>query len=512
MNSVKKPLVLLILDGWGYREDTDDNAIANAATPVLDDLKQRYPNTLISGSGLDVGLPDGQMGNSEVGHVNLGAGRVVYQDFTRITKSIQDGEFAQNPVISGQLQAVAAADKAVHIMGLMSPGGVHSHTDHIFALIRAAAEAGAKKIYLHAFLDGRDTPPRSAEASLKQADELFAELNVGKTATMIGRYYAMDRDQRWERVEAAYNLLTTGECEHQADSALQGLASAYERDENDEFVKATRIGDAVAIEDGDAVFFANFRADRARQLSRAFTEADFAGFERKQIPSLNGFVTLTQYAADIASKVAFPPESLVNVMGEWLAKHNRTQLRISETEKYAHVTFFYSGGREELYEGEERILVASPNIATYDLQPEMNSEELTAKLVAAIESQTFDVIICNYPNGDMVGHTGVYDAAVKACEAVDTSIGKVVSALEKVGGECLITADHGNAEQMVDYTTGQAHTAHTSELVPFIYVGREAATRTGGTLSDVAPTMLHLMGMQQPEEMTGKPIMELRNA
>lgn len=509
MNMVKKPLVLLILDGWGYREDRDNNAVANAATPVLDDLTQRYPNTLISGSGLDVGLPAGQMGNSEVGHVNLGAGRIVYQDFTRITQSIQNGDFAHNPVIAEHLQTLVSNNKALHLMGLLSPGGVHSHTQHIFALIRAAAEKGIKRIYLHGFLDGRDTPPRSAEESLRQADELFAELNVGRTASLIGRYYAMDRDQRWQRIESAYRLLTTGEASHSAEDSLTGLRAAYDRGENDEFVTATRIGDAVTIEDGDVVFFANFRADRARQLSRAFTEQDFSGFQRKRLPNLGSFVTMTQYAADIPAKVAFPPEPLLNGLGEWLAKHNRTQLRISETEKYAHVTFFYSGGREALYAGEERILVASPAVATYDLQPEMSSQELTEKLVAAIESQRFDVIVCNYPNGDMVGHTGVYQAAVQACEAVDSSIGKVVDALQKVGGECLITADHGNAEQMLDHTTGQAHTAHTSELVPFIYVGRQASARKGAALRDVAPTMLHLLGMPQPQEMTGNTIMQL---
>lgn len=510
MSQAKKPVVLLILDGWGHREDTDNNAIANANTPIMDGLWQNCPSTLISGSGLDVGLPDGQMGNSEVGHVNLGAGRVVYQDFTRITKSISDGEFDHNPTISSSLQHAVDHDKAVHIMGLFSPGGVHSHTDHIFALVKAAAEKGAKKIYLHAFLDGRDTPPRSAKSSLEAADALFAELGVGRTATLIGRYFAMDRDQRWDRVQSAYDMLTQGKADFTAESAVAGLEAAYSRDENDEFVKSTIIGEAAPIEDGDAVFFMNFRADRARQLSRVFTDANFDGFEREKIPQLGSFVTLTQYAADIQAHVAFPPEELKNVMGEWLANNQKTQLRISETEKYAHVTFFYSGGREDLFPGEERILVKSPNVATYDLQPEMSSEELTDKLVAAIESQEFDAIVCNYPNGDMVGHTGVYEAAVKACEAVDHCIGRVVEALKKVGGECLITADHGNAEQMVDHKSGQAHTAHTSELVPFIYVGRNAEIRSGGTLSDVAPTMLHLMDMEQPTEMTGNPIVTVQ--
>ena len=472
MSQKKHPLVLIILDGWGYREDKQDNAIAHAKTPVLDKLTQTYANTLISGSGLDVGLPEGQMGNSEVGHVNLGAGRIVYQDFTRITKAIEDGEFATNPVLVANLDKAIQNGKAVHIMGLMSPGGVHSHDEHILAMIELAAKRGAKQIYLHAFLDGRDTPPRSAQGSLEKADSLFANLGVGKTASLVGRYFAMDRDNRWDRVQAAYDLLTQGKADYQAQSALDGLAAAYERNENDEFVKPTVIGEAAPIQDGDALFFMNFRADRARQITRAFVDDGFDGFTRAKRPALSGFVMLTQYAADIQTDCAYPPEELHNVMGEWLASHGKTQLRISETEKYAHVTFFYSGGREDLFEGEERILVPSPDVATYDMQPEMNSTLLTDKLVGAIESGKFDVIICNYPNGDMVGHTGVFDAAVKACEAVDACIGRVVEALQKVGGECLITADHGNAEQMVDHNSGQAHTAHTSDPVPFIYVGR----------------------------------------
>ena len=510
MSHAKKTLALIILDGWGHREETNNNAIANANTPVMDKLAAEYPSTFISGSGLDVGLPDGQMGNSEVGHVNLGAGRVVYQDFTRISKAIDDGEFQHNPVLVESVKKAVEQDKAVHVMGLMSPGGVHSHEEHIFAMLELAAELGAKKLYLHCFLDGRDTPPRSAMASLEKADALFAKLGTGKTASLIGRYYAMDRDERWDRVEAAYNLLTDGQGEYNAGSAVEGLQAAYDRNENDEFVKATTVGDAVKMEDGDSVVFMNFRADRAREITRAYVENDFAGFHRARVPALNSYVMLTEYAATIDAPVAYPPEELVNVMGDWLAKHDKTQLRISETEKYAHVTFFYSGGREDLYPGEERILVPSPKVATYDLQPEMNSEELTDKLVEAIESGKFDVVVCNYPNGDMVGHTGVYEAAVKAVEAVDTSIGRVIDALQKTGGECLITADHGNAEEMVNEATGQAHTAHTSELVPFIYFGREATARSGGTLSDVAPTMLHLMGMEQPAEMTGKPIVTLK--
>lgn len=505
--SNKKPFVLVIMDGWGYREETSNNAIANANTPVLDGLWKNKPSTLISGSGLDVGLPNGQMGNSEVGHVNLGAGRIVYQDFTRITKAIEDGTFNDNPALAGAVEKAVANDKAVHVMGLMSPGGVHSHEDHILAMVKLAEAKGCNKVYVHAFLDGRDTPPRSAEKSLERFESHFAQSGKGKVASLVGRYYAMDRDNRWDRVEAAYNLLTLGEGEFNAITAVEGLHAAYERNENDEFVKPTTIGDAVTINDGDAVVFMNFRADRAREITRTFTEQSFEGFERKATPALADFVSLTQYAADIDASIAFPKVELSNVLGEWFEKHGKTQLRISETEKFAHVTFFFSGGREDLYEGEKRELIPSPQVATYDLQPEMNSELLTDTLVAAIKSQEYDFIVVNYPNGDMVGHTGVYEAAVKACEAVDACIGRVVDALEEVGGECLITADHGNAEQMTNPTTGQAHTAHTSEPVPFIYVGREAKALSGGKLSDVAPTILNLMGMEQPEEMTGKPLM-----
>ena len=511
MTQSKKTLALIVLDGWGYREDADQNAILAANTPNLDALTKEYPNTLISGSGLDVGLPEGQMGNSEVGHVNLGAGRVVYQDFTKVTKSIADGEFEHNPALVKAIDEAVSKDKAVHIMGLLSPGGVHSHEDHIFAALKMAAHRGAKKVYLHAFLDGRDTPPQSAEASLEKADAVFAEIGCGKTATIIGRYFAMDRDKRWDRVTKAYDLITQGKGEATADSAVAGLKASYEAGKNDEFVPPTVIGDSVSVEDGDAIIFMNFRADRARQLTQVFVDKNFDGFELAVKPELSAFVMLTQYSADFDAPVAFPAEKLVNVLGEWLEKQDKTQLRISETEKYAHVTFFFSGGVEKEFKGEERILIPSPDVATYDLQPEMNSEKLTDELVGAIESGKFDVIICNYPNGDMVGHTGDFDAAVKACEAVDKSIGRVVEALKKTGGECLITADHGNAEQMVDNESGQAHTAHTSEPVPFIYFGRDAEPRKGGTLSDVAPTMLHLMGVEQPDEMTGKTIMTLKS-
>lgn len=503
------PLALLILDGWGHREAAADNAIAAAHTPTMDKLWQTCPHTLIDGSGMAVGLPDGQMGNSEVGHVNLGAGRVVYQDFTRISKAIADGDFFTNPVLTEGVDVAVSNNKAVHIMGLLSPGGVHSHEDHLLAMVELAAQRGAKHIYVHGFLDGRDTPPRSAKATIERFDKRFAELGCGRFATLCGRYFAMDRDKRWDRVQQAWQAVVHGDGPFRADNALLALADAYERNESDEFVKPTIIAEPAPINDGDSVFFMNFRADRARELSHAFLDTEFDGFDRGHVPTLAQYVMLTEYAADLRGPIAFPPESLTNVLGEWLAKQHYSQLRISETEKYAHVTFFFSGGRENEFDGEKRVLIPSPNVATYDMQPEMSSEQLTDALVSAIENREFDVIVCNYPNGDMVGHTGNFDAAVKAVEAVDRSIARVVEALEKVGGECLITADHGNAEQMQDHSTGQSHTAHTSELVPFIYVGRDATARDGGTLSDVAPTMLHLLGIKPPPEMTGTPIVTL---
>ncbi len=512
MSEPKKTLALIIMDGWGYNTEKQFNAVVNAKTPNLDKLTNEYAHTLISASGLDVGLPDGQMGNSEVGHTNIGAGRVVYQELTRVTKAIQDGDFYENEVLCSAIDKAVKADKAVHIMGLMSPGGVHSHEDHIEAAIKMAAQRGAKEIYFHAFLDGRDVPPRSAQASIDKFDSLFQSLGVGRIASMIGRYFAMDRDNRWDRVQCCYDLLTLGKSEFTPfANATAALEAAYARNENDEFVKASVIGDkAATLNDGDALIFMNFRADRAREISRSFVNQDFDSFTRTKHPALADFVMLTQYAADIKTSCAYPPESLVNTLGEWLSSHNKTQLRISETEKYAHVTFFFNGGVEAVFPGEDRILVNSPKVATYDLQPEMSSEELTDKLCSAIESGKYDVVICNYPNGDMVGHTGVYEAAVKACEAVDKSIGRVVESLKKVNGECLITADHGNAERMKDLDTGVPYTAHTNLPVPLIYVGRSADAREGGKLSDLAPTMLSLMGMEIPKEMTGKPIFTLK--
>lgn len=505
MTDKRKTTALIILDGYGHRKATEFNAIHAANTPVMDRLIAENPNSMVSGSGMDVGLPEGQMGNSEVGHMNLGAGRVVYQDFTRITKSIMDGDFFENEAFTSTIDKAVAAGKAVHIMGLMSPGGVHSHEDHINAMIELAERRGAKEVYVHAFLDGRDTPPRSAENSLAKTDALLKEKGIGRVSSLIGRYYAMDRDNRWERVQEAYELMTLGKAEFKAVDAVEGLKAAYGRDENDEFVKATVIGESAAtVNNGDALMFMNFRADRAREITRAFVEADFKGFKREKQPGMAGFVMLTQYAADIDTVCAFPPFDLPNTLGEYMEKLGRTQLRIAETEKYAHVTFFFSGGREEPYKGEARVLVDSPKVATYDLKPEMSAPEVTEKLVAEIRSGRHDLIVCNFANCDMVGHTGVYEAAVKAVEAVDTAIGEVIAALKEMDGQCLITADHGNAEQMVDPETGGIHTAHTCEEVPLVYSGSRDIELKDGILSDLAPTLLALMDIPQPEEMTGQ--------
>lgn len=510
ITAMPKPLVLMILDGFGYSESPESNAIMAAHTPVWDRLWANAPRTLVSGSGMDVGLPDGQMGNSEVGHMNLGAGRVVYQDLTRVTKAIADGDFFSNPTLCQAVDKAVAAGRTVHVMGLLSPGGVHSHEQHLVAMVDLAVRRGAKKVLVHAFLDGRDTPPKSAQPSLEVLEKAYARLGAGRTASLIGRYFAMDRDNRWDRVQQAYRLIMDSQAEFTAERADEALLAAYERGESDEFVKATRVGAAEPVADGDAVIFMNFRADRARELTRAFVEPGFSGFPRERQAQLAGFVMLTQYAADIPAPCAYPPAALDNVLGEYLAKQGKTQLRIAETEKYAHVTFFFSGGREEPFAGEERILIPSPQIATYDLQPEMSAPEVTDRLVDAIEQQRYDVIIVNYANGDMVGHTGNFAAAVKAVECLDECIRRVTEALAQVGGEVLITADHGNVEQMSDDQTGQAHTAHTCEPVPFLYFGpRRISMRAGGILSDVAPTMLTLLGLEKPAEMTGSSIVTI---
>ena len=510
---MKKPLALLILDGWGHRETPEHNAIQAAQTPIRDQLMRECPHTLIGTSGLAVGLPEGQMGNSEVGHMTLGAGRVVYQNFTRINKAIADGDFFKNEAYCRAIDSAVEHGKAVHILGLLSPGGVHSHEDHMLAMLEMAVGRGAEKIFIHAFLDGRDTPPRSAEQSLQKTEQKIAELGVGQIATICGRFYAMDRDNRWDRVQAAYDLMTQGNSEFTASSAIEGLLAAYDRDENDEFVKPTAMrieGQPPAvITDGDAVIFMNFRPDRARQISHAFVTDSFDGFERNVHPRLADFVMTTEYASDIKTSCAFPPENLSDSLGEYLSKQGKTQLRIAETEKYAHVTFFFSGGQEDLYEGEERILVPSPQVATYDLKPEMSAYEVTDKLIAAIESGRFDAIICNYANCDQVGHTGDFDASVKAVEIVDECLGKVIDALRKVGGECLITADHGNVEQMFDEQSGQKHTQHTTLPVPLIYSGDRAISLSdNGILADVAPTMLDLMALPQPEAMSGRSLIQ----
>jgi 2,3-bisphosphoglycerate-independent phosphoglycerate mutase len=507
-------MLLVILDGWGYSEKSEYNAIYAANKPVWDRLWSQCPHTLIRTSGAAVGLPAEQMGNSEVGHLNLGSGRVVYQEFTRVSRAIRTGSFLTNQTLTDAVDMAIKDDKAVHILGLLSPGGVHSHEEHIHAMVKLAVERGAKKVYLHAFLDGRDTAPKSADESIRKMEDKFSEYGGGRFASIIGRYFAMDRDHRWPRIKTAYDLITHGKADCIVEDAMTGLEKAYGRGETDEFVQATAItgadGKPVRIEDGDVVMFMNYRSDRARQITRPFIEKDFDCFDRGDVPHIGRFVSLTEYSADFDVPVAFPPDRMKNVFGEYLSNHGLRQLRIAETEKYAHVTFFFNGGREEPFQGEDRILVPSPKVTTYDMQPEMNAPELTDKLVEAIESGNYDVIICNYANPDMVGHTGNFEAAVMAIEALDTCLGRVDAAVKKCGGEMLITADHGNAEKMRDEKTGQAHTAHTTDPVPLIYVGpRQATLLPNGALSDVVPSMIYLMGMDKPNEMTGSSLVEL---
>ena len=503
-----KPVLLLILDGWGHREDPEDNAIAQADCPNWRRLLAECPHTLVHTSGRHVGLPDGQMGNSEVGHMNLGAGRIVYQDLTRIDLAIEDGSFFDNPELLGACEAARASGGTLHLMGLLSPGGVHSHEEHLFRMIELAQRQGVA-VAVHAFLDGRDMPPRSARASLERLAAVCAT-NGTRIASIGGRYYAMDRDQRWDRLERAWKAIVEARSEQRAEDALQALDAAYARGENDEFVLPTVIGAGAPVRDGDAVVFMNFRADRARQLTAAFVREGFDGFARRR-PALSRFVCLTEYDATLPARVAFAPAALANTLPEVLAAHGRTQLRIAETEKYAHVTFFFNGGREEPWPGEQRVLVPSPRVATYDLQPEMSCPEVTARLEQAILARGFDLIVCNLANPDMVGHTGDLQAAIRAVEAVDQALGRIVAALRQVGGEMLLTADHGNLEQMRDPTSGQPHTAHTTGPVPLVYLGRRATLEQEGALRDIAPSLLALLGIQAPPEMTGRNLVQLRD-
>ena len=506
------PVLLIILDGFGYREECANNAICQARKPHWNFFWKTCPHTTIDASGKWVGLPTAQMGNSEVGHLNIGSGRVVYQDYTRIEAAIESGEFFKNPVL-GQAVATARGNRAaLHILGLLSPGGVHSHESQILAMLELAAKAGVTDILVHAFLDGRDTPPKSAAASLELLQKKCVQLKTARIASMVGRYYAMDRDQRWERVQAAYDLITQGKAAHRASDPLQALEQAYARGETDEFVQATAIvpanGQAARMRDGDACVFMNFRADRARQLTSALTDPAFAGFRRDVTPKLGYYCTLTSYGENFKLPAAFAPQNVANGFGDYIAAQGLKQLRIAETEKYAHVTYFFNGGVETPCPGEDRILVPSPKVATYDLKPEMSAYEVTDRLVAAIESRKYDAIVCNYANGDMVGHTGNLAAATRAIEVLDECLGRVIKTMRDSGGEVLITADHGNAEDMLDETTHQPHTAHTLNVVPLLYIGRKARVSEGGALQDVAPTLLRMMGLPQPPEMTGRPLIE----
>lgn len=507
------PVCLLILDGFGYREEVADNAIAQARKPNLDAFWQSHPHTLIDASEHYVGLPAGQMGNSEVGHLNIGAGRVVFQDFERINNSIAKGDFFEHDVLKQALLLLKNNNKALHIFGLISDGGVHSHQDHIHAMLEMAAKLGLTKVYVHAFLDGRDTPPISAAPFIAALEAKIKALGVGKIISISGRFYSMDRDKRWPRVEAAYALITEGIGEFTYATAAQGLEAAYARSENDEFVKTTaiRLPDEAPIHlnDGDLVVYMNFRSDRARQLTHALLSDEFDGFHRRHVPKLAGYFTLTMHdKKEIKATAIFPPHAVKNTFGEYVSSLGLTQLRIAETEKYPHVTFFFNGGEETVFVGEDRILVPSPAVATYDLQPEMSAFELTDKLEEAILSRQYNAIICNYANGDMVGHTGDLQAAIKAIETLDTCVGRVVKTMQSVGGEVIITADHGNAEVMFDIENNQPHTQHTVNKVPLFYIGRKAKLVSDGALSDLAPTLLKMMGVAQPIEMTGKSLVD----
>ncbi|MBE6876091.1 MAG: 2,3-bisphosphoglycerate-independent phosphoglycerate mutase [Ruminococcus sp.] len=501
----KKPVALIIMDGFGYNPDSYGNAIMAAKTPNLDKYMKECPNTIIGASGLCVGLPDGQMGNSEVGHTNIGAGRIVYQMLVKISKAIEDGDFFQNQALVHSMENAKKNNSALHVMGLLSPGGVHSHMTHLYGIAEMAKKFGLEKVYVHAFLDGRDVPPSSAADYMQEAVDKLNEIGVGKIATIAGRFYAMDRDNAWDRVEKAYSALVYGEGVQETDP-VQAIKNSYANEVTDEFMLPTVVDKDGMIHENDSVIFMNFRPDRARQITRAFVDPDFTGFERKNGCFPVHFVCMAQYDATMPNvEVAFPPEELTMTLGEYLAKCGKTQLRIAETQKYAHVTFFFNGGEEKQFEGEDRILIKSPDVETFDMKPEMSAYEVTDAVLEAIESDKYDVIILNYANCDMVGHTGIFDAAVAAVEAVDTCVGKMVDAILAKGGVALITADHGNADKMYE-ADGSPFTAHTTNPVPFIVVGAGQKTlRTeGGVLADLSPTILKLMGLPQPKEMTGQ--------
>ena len=498
---MKKPLILMILDGFGIAPEKG-NAIKAANKPNIDKLFAENPVTQIGASGMDVGLPDGQMGNSEVGHTNMGAGRIVYQELTRITKTINEDKLKENEAIVNAMDKALENGTALHLMGLLSSGGVHSHNTHLYGILELAKKKGLENVYVHAFLDGRDVPPSSAAEFMNELLDKMKEIGVGKVATVSGRYYAMDRDNNWDRVEKTYAAMVYGEGE-KAECPVCAVKNSYDKGVTDEFVVPVVVDGGAQVKPNDSVIFFNFRPDRAREITRTFVDPDFKGFERKNGFFPVNFVCMTQYDATMPNvDVAFKPQTLKNTLGEYVSNKGMTQLRIAETEKYAHVTFFFNGGVEKQYEGEDRILVKSPAVATYDLQPEMSAYEVTDKLVPAIESGKYDMIILNYANCDMVGHTGVFEAAVKAVEAVDTCVGRVVEAIKKMGGVALITADHGNADKMVD-ADGSPFTAHTTNPVPFCVVGYDCQLREGGRLADIAPTMLQIMGLEQPAEMDG---------
>ena len=503
----KKPVALIIMDGYGYNPDTYGNAIAAAKKPNLDKYMASCPNTIIGASGLDVGLPDGQMGNSEVGHTNIGAGRIVYQMLVKISKDIKDGTFNNNKAILSAMESCKAKGTALHLMGLLSPGGVHSHMEHLFGIVKMAKANGLDKVYIHAFLDGRDVPPSSAAEYMEQTVAELKEIGLGKIATISGRFYAMDRDNAWDRVEKAYAALVYGEGV-QEKCPVEAIKNSYANGVTDEFMLPTVVEGGASIKADDSVIFFNFRPDRARQITRAFVDPDFSGFERKNGFFPLNFVCMSQYDATMPNvSVAYPPEQLKMTMGEYLSKLGKTQLRIAETQKYAHVTFFFNGGEEKQFEGEDRILIKSPDVETFDMKPEMSAYEVCDAVVDAINSDKYDVIILNYANCDMVGHTGVFDAAVQAVEAVDTCVGRMVDAILAKGGAALITADHGNADKMME-PDGSPFTAHTTNPVPLIAVGVEGELVEGGVLADLAPTMLDIMGVPQPEEMTGKSLLK----